>query len=123
MGEFQITTETVEEGIVAIALKCSLDFYTADKMTRIFEKLFNQHIYKFIVNLLEIDHLGSAGVGVFIGILDVLKENKGTLVLVQPNPRVTEVLKLLDITTFYPVVDDPAKALSVLKLLDGIKSI
>ncbi|GAI16831.1 unnamed protein product [marine sediment metagenome] len=122
MVDFKITTETVEEGIVAISVKGFLDHTAADELQTAFKGLFSQSIYRFIVDLSELTHLGSAGIGVFISILDILNHNKGTLVFVQSDTsKVQQSLKMFEMSTIYPVVDDRATALSRIKMFDSIR--
>lgn len=125
MKDFQITTEKLafqdpakgQQNIMTITLKGILDSTTADELNNLFNNCFSQHIYKFIVDLSEVKYIGSAGVGIFIGILDILEQNKGTLVFLCPNPKVKATFNLFKLSTFYSITDDRASALKELQEL------
>ena len=117
MPEFKINTERVEPNIVVISLEGFLDTGTADKLSETFKQFFGQSVYKFVVDLSELDYIGSAGVGVFISILDILEKHKGTIVFIHPNPRVKEVFKIFKLSIFYTITTDRASALKELQAL------
>lgn len=125
MTEFLITTEKLaiqhptqgQQNVMAICLKGVLDSSTADQLNRLFNNCFSQDIYKFVVDMSELSHIGSAGVGVFIGILDIMDENKGTLVFIQPTPKVKTTFNIFKLSAFYSTTDNRTSALKELQAL------
>lgn len=125
MNDIQIATEELtiqhpKKGplkVMAISLKGVLDSFTVEQLYRLFNRCFSQQIYKFIVDLSELTHIGSAGIGVFIGILDTLEQNKGTLVFIHPTPKVKATFALFRLSTFYSITDNKDAALKELQAL------
>lgn len=115
MRNFQITTKIVEPNIVSMFVKGSLDIIAADKLYGTFKRSFAQKTYKFMVDLSQVKYIGSAAVGVFISILDTLEQNKGTIVFVNPSPKVKVVFELFKLSTFYKIVFDKTSALKELQ--------
>lgn len=125
MDDLQIATEKLtlqhpnkgQLDVMAISLKGTLDSMTANPLYKLFNNCFSQHLYKFVVDLSELNHMGSAGIGVFIGILDILEQNKGILVFIHPTPKVKATFNLFRLSTFYSITDDKTSALRELQAL------
>ncbi|MDI6733291.1 MAG: STAS domain-containing protein [Planctomycetota bacterium] len=117
MPELQITTKKLDEHIYLIALKGVLDNQTAGILSETFYNFFSQNIWNFVVDLSELTYLGSAGVGLFISLLDTLEEHKGNIVFIHPQENVNEVFKLFKLATFFSITANLEEGVRELKNL------
>jgi len=115
MTDFQITNQKLQDGVVAISIKGYLDAYTYDELEQVINASFNQRLYKFIVDLSQVEYMSSTAAGVFIGAIGVAQENQGNIVLVRPPPNVKEVFDLLGLTQVFMITDNRESALKTLK--------
>lgn len=114
MSKLLIDTKPVEETIYLISLNGILDNETAESLSTTFREMISRNISKFVVDLSGLSYIGSPGVGLFISLLDLLEECKGTIVFVHPQENVKEVFRLFKLSTFYSItntLDDAVKEL------------
>lgn len=111
---FQIEIKTGNDGIVLILVNGFLDAYTYNELERIIINLFNQDIYKLVIDCSGLDYLSSAGAGVLISAIGVAQEHDGNIVLVQPRTQVKEVLDLLGLCQILPIVSSVKAADEIL---------
>lgn len=112
--ELIITTKRLSHDIMLINIKGVLDLNTTLDLRTVLDDCFRQGIYRFIVDLAGLQHMGSTGVGVFISILDTLEEHKGGLVFISPNPRVRTTFNLFKLSNFFGITNNVKSALDEL---------
>lgn len=118
MNEIQITTETVKKGIVAMSIKGTIDSqHAVDKLTDIFTDFLAQDIYKFIVDLSQLDYIGSVGTNVFIDFSNILRQNRGAIVFIYP--QVKKGVNIFELLKCYSIAPDRASALKKLRRLSS----
>ena len=103
MKELLIKVRENNDGSVAISIDGMIDSYSYGQLEQIFNNLINQSIYNFVVDLANVDYLSSAGAGVFIGTLGIVQENKGSIKLLNPRPKVKETFNLLGLAQFFNI--------------------
>lgn len=113
MADFQITSQKLQDNIVAVSMKGFLDAYTYNELEQVINGYFNQNIYKFIVDLSQVEYISSAGAGVFIGAIGVAQENQGNIVLIHPQPNVQEVFDLLGLSQIFKITNSMESALKI----------
>ncbi|MBI4712324.1 MAG: STAS domain-containing protein [Planctomycetes bacterium] len=113
MSEFKIETQRLPNNIIALTLKGFLDAYTYGELEQAINNFFDEKVYKFIVDMSNVDYISSAGAGVFIGAIGVSQENQGNIVIVKPKPNVKEVFDLLGISQIFPIANNVEAALKV----------
>jgi len=69
---------------------------------------------KVLVDLHQVPHIGSAGIGFIVGIFTTLKVNGGHIVLVALQPHVYEAFHLTRLTTIIPLAPDVTSGLTYL---------
>jgi anti-sigma B factor antagonist len=111
MTGLKINREEKRDGLVYFELEGYLDAHNFEKLDAVFEKYFNQDLYRFVVDIRGLSYISSAGAGVFIGAVGTCQENNGNIVLVQPSQEVKEIFELLGVYQIFPVVNsiDQAK--------------
>jgi anti-sigma B factor antagonist len=115
MTELLISTKSLEENIYLIVLKGVLNNETVEILSTTFRDLFSRKIWKFVVDLSNLNYMGSAGVGLFISLIDSLEEHKGTIVFIYPKPTVKEVFKIFRLSNFYSITRNLDNAVKELK--------
>ncbi|MEW6027228.1 MAG: STAS domain-containing protein [Planctomycetota bacterium] len=105
MRELQIKVQNNNDGSAAISLNGMADAYSYGQLEQTFNNLINQRIYNFVVDLSNVDYLSSAGAGIFIGTLGIVQENKGSIKLIDPRPKVRETFNLLGLSQFFNITD------------------
>jgi anti-sigma B factor antagonist len=109
MNKLQITTLKDQDGGVTISLDGFVDAYSCDQLEKAFDNLINQGIYKFVVDLSQVNYLCSGGAGVFISVYGIVQENDGNIVLVNPKGKVKEMLELLGLSRIFSFTNTPNK--------------
>ncbi|MFH0888343.1 MAG: STAS domain-containing protein [Planctomycetota bacterium] len=101
MKELQITTLRNTDGSATVLLNGFIDAYSYGKLEKVFNELVEQGVYKFVVDLSQVDYLCSGGAGVLISVYGMAQENNGSIVLLNPTSKVKEVLELLGLSNVF----------------------
>lgn len=64
-----------------------------------------------MVNFKELTYISSAGLGVFMGFIEEVRDNKGDIKLTNMTPKIFRVFDLLGFPTLYEIRDDEQHAL------------
>jgi len=107
----RINTRKLVNGITGIVIKGILSTYTYDELEQTINNLFREKQYKLVVDMSEVDYIGSAGARVFIRALEVVQENHGNIIIVNPKPAVKDVFDLLGFSHILTITNDPESAL------------
>ncbi|MBI4833436.1 MAG: STAS domain-containing protein [Planctomycetes bacterium] len=113
----EVNIRQEQEGVTTILLSGVLDNFSYMQLERVFDPLINQHIYKFIVDLSRIDRISSAGVGVFLSKLRLIREKNGNIILINPMPEVMKMFAKLGITQYFTIAKDRQAAMSLFNVL------
>ena len=117
MVSLQVKTQKLTPDVVLISLQGVLNDQTADQLYQEFKRLIGDKIYKFVVDLAQLDRIGSAGLGVFISFIDTFEAKKGTIVFVKPNSKVNTTFKMFKLSAFYSVTNSQEDALKEIQAL------
>ncbi|MFH1228639.1 MAG: STAS domain-containing protein [Planctomycetota bacterium] len=117
MADFVIDIKKIDKDITLMALHGTLDGFTADELTEALDNLISVKIYRFIIDLSDVRYIGSPGIGAFIRVIDILQENKGTMVFIYPNPNVKATFKMFKLSAFYSIAKDRETAVKELQAL------
>lgn len=116
MDELQINSTELGEGVVLVNLTGVLDSMILPALEKECQRYIDDKFYKFIFDLSGLNRISSSGAGFFVKMVMIASENYGGIVLVQPSHDVREVLVVLGIASYLPIVD---KVDAGLKLLIG----
>lgn len=72
-------------------------------------------IHKFLIDLTELKHINSTGLGVFITILTKIKSKNGEMVLTNPTQAVSNLLKITKLTSVFNILPSFEEGLKHLK--------
>ena len=100
MENFEISRRDIDD-ISSLNLQGFLDAHTAPEFENALQKLLSEKRYKIIVNLDGLQYISSAGLGVFMGVIEEIRENGGDLKICCASPKVFKVFDLLGFPSLY----------------------
>ena len=109
MSNFQVKRSD-EELITALKVAGFLDAHTAPILEREIQKLIDEGRYQILVNFADLGYISSAGLGVFMGFIEQVRENGGDIKMCQMTEKIFRVFDLLGFPTLYDIVDDEETA-------------
>lgn len=77
-------------------------------------QLIDEKKTKIIIDLASIEWMNSSGLGILIGAVTVLKNNNGTLSLINVSDRIINLLKITKLNTVFEIYDNFDKAVEAL---------
>lgn len=92
-----VNVEKTTKTDCAISVGGNLDMTTCDNLENAFSELIELGFRNFVVDLSRIEYLSSAGFGVFIEAMAIIREKNGTVKFVNPSPKAKDVFELLGI--------------------------
>lgn len=69
-------------------------------------KVFDNSNSKVIINLKGVEYIDSSGFGCFLSVMKTARNNYGILKFANPEPRVSELLELLNLNTVFQIYSD-----------------
>lgn len=84
-----------------------IDAYTAPKLREVLLPLAEEPKPDLIVNLKDVSYMDSTGLGVFVGLLKIIRKNDGHLNLVELSERLE---RLFSITGLNDIIDISSKS-------------
>ncbi|HNM14622.1 MAG TPA: STAS domain-containing protein [bacterium] len=109
MNGFEVTRKD-EQDITVLYLKGYLDAHTYPHFEGELQKLMEEKRYRIVVDFQELSYISSAGLGVFMGFIETVRENQGDIKLCTMSTKVYKVFDLLGFPTIYQILKDPSEA-------------
>ena len=110
MENFEVTREDKSE-ISILRIKGFLDAHTAPKFEQAIQDLVNESRNNIIVSMAELNYISSAGLGVFMGFIEEIREKDGDIKLCCMSPKVFKVFDLLGFPALYEIYDKDDEAI------------
>ena len=105
-----------KENIVIIYLQGHIDIYVASAIEKKINKLIaSESASDLILNLNDVDYVSSAGLGIFISIMGILKKKQRKLVFCNMNDVVIKILGILNLTDMFHIFRTENEAVEFLK--------
>jgi anti-sigma B factor antagonist len=111
MNGFEVTRKDQNE-ISMLFLKGYLDAHTYPKFESELQKLVDEKRYKIVVDFRDLAYISSAGLGVFMGFIETVRDNAGDIKLCTMPPKVFKVFDLLGFPTIYEILSTDQDALT-----------
>jgi len=109
-------THRQEQHIAIFELSGSL---LADNARQQIVNDFNQYldngVHHFVVDLTNLQHVNSTGLGIFITLFTKVKSRSGDLFLCNPSTHVSNLMKITKLDTVFRLAASPAEAMEKLK--------
>ena len=109
MNNFEVQRKDDHE-ISILKLQGFLDAHTAPKFEQAIQQLITEKRYKLIVSMSDLDYISSAGLGVFMGFIEEIRENKGDIKLANMSNKVYKVFDLLGFPALYEIFENESDA-------------
>ncbi len=104
MENFEVTRDDKPE-VSILRIKGFLDAHTAPIFEQSIQNLVSENRHKIIVSMAELNYISSAGLGVFMGFIEEIREKKGDIKLCGMSPKVFKVFDLLGFPALYEIFD------------------
>ncbi|MFH1379625.1 MAG: STAS domain-containing protein [bacterium] len=114
MGTLDITKETKLSGpneIAIINITGSLDAHTAPQMDEILSELVHNKKNKLLVNFIHLEYISSAGMGLFVGWIDTIRDQGGDIHMIQLKPNVMKVFQILGFDKIFKIFKNEKDAI------------
>lgn len=111
MNGFEVV-RTDNGEVSVLRIKGYLDAHTAPELEAALQKLVDERRYRVIVNFKELGYISSAGLGVFMGFIEEMRNGDGDIKLTNMSPKIFRVFDLLGFPALYEIRDDESHALS-----------
>jgi anti-sigma B factor antagonist len=109
MENFEVAREDHSE-ISILRLKGFLDAHTAPNFEQAIQELIEENRYKIIVSMSDLNYISSAGLGVFMGFIEEIRDKNGDIKLSNMTDKVYKVFDLLGFPALYQIFKEEAEA-------------
>ena len=96
--------------ISILRLKGFLDAHTAPNFEQAIQELIEENRYKIVISMTDLNYISSAGLGVFMGFIEEIRENHGDIKLTNMSEKVYKVFDLLGFPALYQIFKEEAEA-------------
>ena len=72
--------------------------------------LIESGLYKYVVDLQALEYISSAGIGVFPGMLNELRQHNGGLIFVRVPTKTYKLFEMIGLMTLFPVMESVEQA-------------
>ena len=100
-------------GVVVLRVKGSIDSDTAPRFEKQLDELLQAKQYRLLVDLKDVDYISSAGIGVFVGMLQAFRDHRGgDLKAMRASKKIMKIFASIgmdDMIDFYPEEADLKK--------------
>lgn len=106
---FSIETKT-DDGFAVINLEGAVDAHTAPKFEEAVQNVIDEGRYKIIVDCEKLTYISSAGLGVFMGFVEEVREMDGDIKICGLSEKVKQPFEILGFETLYDFCPDVESA-------------
>ena len=114
MGMLEITQESKSLGskeISIVNITGSLDAHTAPQLDEVLSKLVQNKKFMLVINFGRLDYISSAGMGLFVGWIDNVRNNGGDILMIDLKPNVLKVFQILGFNRIFKIFKSEKEAL------------
>ena len=96
--------------ISILRLKGFLDAHTAPNFEQAIQELIEESRYKIVISMSDLNYISSAGLGVFMGFIEEIRDNRGDIKLTNMSEKVYKVFDLLGFPALYQIFKEEVEA-------------
>ncbi|HVT04087.1 MAG TPA: STAS domain-containing protein [Thermoanaerobaculia bacterium] len=100
-----------EGELVVLALSGFLDAHTAPEFEKAIQHEIDSGHFQVIVDCAGLTYISSAGLGVFMGFIEEIRERGGDIKICGLTPKVAQVFEILGFPALYDIVNDVPAAI------------
>lgn len=101
--------------VEVLTLVGELDAHTVSELDAALQQCLSNGRYRIVVNGSGLQYISSAGLGVFLGHIDEIRDKGGDLAICELHPRVFDVFDLLGFPMLFSIVPSEADAIRELE--------
>jgi len=109
MENFEVFREDKVD-ISILRIKGFLDAHTAPKFEQSIQNLVTEKRVNIVVSMSDLNYISSAGLGVFMGFIEEIRENGGDIKLCSMTDKVFKVFDLLGFPALYDIFENDDEA-------------
>jgi anti-sigma B factor antagonist len=103
MNENEINKKVLRDDKIVIELGEALDNSNAGELLEILYSSLSDGFIYIILDMTNLEHLSSAGVGTILGSLEAAREARGDIVLCNVPENILHILQVLDLADFLTI--------------------
>jgi len=111
MSAFEVRRKDVDS-VSVIYLEGYLDAHTAPDFEQALQTLVDEDRIRIVVNLAHLTYISSAGLGVFMGFIEDIRNKGGDIKLAELTEKVYRVFDLLGFPVLYEILDTETDAIA-----------
>ncbi|MBM3320653.1 MAG: STAS domain-containing protein [Candidatus Eisenbacteria bacterium] len=111
-----------EPGIVELALEGRLDAEALPEVLLRIEEAREKGCVRFLVALDQVTFIGSAGIGVFLSLVEEMKNEGGGVVFLGVAPSIQRIFEVLNVLEFLMIREDREEAIRLLLSPESIST-
>lgn len=111
MAKFEVARKDNHD-VTVLDINGHLDAHTAPDFEHALKKLLTEARYNIVIGLEGLEYISSAGLGVFMGFIEEVRQHKGDIKISQASPRVFKVFDLLGFPSLYEFFDNTDEAVA-----------
>ncbi len=100
--QFEVNRKDVND-VTILSLKGFLDAHTAPEFESAVQALLEAKRYKIVVDFTDLAYISSAGLGVFMGFIEEIRQNGGDMKLARMSEKVFKIFDLLGFPNLYEI--------------------
>lgn len=106
---------TDEKGVTVVAVRGFINFgESAQQFSAYLEELLAADVPVVLIDMSDIDHVDSTGLGELVGYLQRFEKEGRRLALFRPHTRILNLLRLTRLNEIFPIYEDRVAALAEL---------
>lgn len=109
MENFHVTRSDSDSHTV-LKIGGFLDAHTAPVLEEAIQKLIDEGRVNILVDFKDLNYISSAGLGVFMGFIEEIRNRKGDIKMCSMSPKIYRVFDLLGFPTIYQIFENPDEA-------------
>lgn len=94
------------EGVAILRPVGSIDAAAAPVLESHFKKVHERNTNKIVVDFSKTDFISSAGIGIFLGSVSLLRESGGDVLFVNVPSHINEVFDVINLKTFFKTIEN-----------------
>jgi anti-sigma B factor antagonist len=94
------------EGVAILRPVGSIDAAAAPVLESHFRNLPEQHTNRIVVDFSKADFISSAGIGIFLGSVSLLRESGGDILFMNVPPHIDEVFDVINLKSFFKSINN-----------------
>ena len=99
--------------VQVLALRGSLDAHTVSELDAALQKCWQDGNHQIVVNCAHLQSISSAGLGVFLGYIDDVRDKGGDIKIAALKPNLFNIFELLGMPLLFSIVDTEEEAIDL----------